>query len=362
MKRGTLLEKGLWFAYRFVIVFFLVAFVVSISFLLFFDNTTLSREIVAGRARATFFNVIVLCLLLTVIDAVHRYYTVERPAKRIIEATDRMTMGDFSVRIQPLNSNNSVDEFDVIIRNFNLMADELAGIETLRVDFFANVSHELKTPLAIIQNYATMLQAGSLPEETRQEYVKTIIEATHRFSEMITNILKLNKLENQQIFPTAHPYNVSEQLRECLLNYESVWESKQLDIILDIADDIELVQDEELMTLVWNNLFSNAMKFTPDGGTVQVILYQNADSVIVKVRDTGCGMNAQTGRHIFEKFYQGDTSHATKGNGLGLALVKRIIDIIGAEISVESEINKGTTFTVVLAKQEVEPESQRRIS
>lgn len=223
-------------------------------------------------------------------------------------------------------------------------------METLRNDFTANVSHELKTPLAVMQNYGTLLQQPSLSEEKRIEYAKTVTDASRRLADMVTNILKLNKLENQSIYPDAGTYDLGEQLCECLLSFESVWEDKNIDINTEIQDEVKITADPELLSLVWNNLFSNAFKFTGPGGTVSVTLRADEDSAAVSVSDTGCGISADAGKHIFEKFYQGDTSHASSGNGLGLALVKRVIDITGGEISVASEVGRGSTFTVRLRR------------
>ena len=230
------------------------------------------------------------------------------------------------------------------------MAEELSGIETLRTDFIANVSHELKTPLAVIQNYGTMLQAPGLSDEERAEYAKAVTDSSRRLADLITNILKLNRLENQQIYPEKKVYNLGEQLCECLLNFERVWEEKSIEIDTDIEEDVLIKSDPELLTLVWNNLFSNAMKFTDIGGKVFLSLKTDGEFAVVRVSDTGCGISPEIGRHIFEKFYQGDTSHATQGNGLGLALVKRVADIVGGDISVSSELGKGSTFTVKLRR------------
>ena len=167
---------------------------------------------------------------------------------------------------------------------------------------------------------------------------------------MISNILKLNKLENQQIYPDKQRYDLSEQLCECLLAFESAWEAKELEIETDIEDGVTVESDPELLSLVWNNLFSNAIKFTEPGGTVFLRVRSDGDNAVVSVRDTGCGISPETGAHIFEKFYQGDTSHATQGNGLGLALVKRVVDIVGGEIDVSSQIGVGSAFTVKLKK------------
>ena len=219
-------------------------------------------------------------------------------------------------------------------------------METLRTDFIANVSHEMKTPLAVMQNYGTLLQADNLTEEKRIEYAKGVTDSSRRMAEMMTNILKLNRLENQQIYPKTTEFDLGEQLCECLLQFENVWEKAEIEIDTDIAEDVKVKADEELLSLVWNNLFSNAFKFTESGGIVSVSLSATEHHAIVKVKDTGCGMTSEVGTHIFEKFYQGDTSHSAQGNGLGLALVKRVVDIMQGEISVESAVGVGTTFTV----------------
>jgi signal transduction histidine kinase len=161
----------------------------------------------------------------------------------------------------------------------------------------------------------------------------------------------MHKLENQQIFPQPQEFDLGEQLCECLLGFEDAWEKKNLEIETDIQDDVRIKSDSELLSLVWNNLISNAVKFTPEGGTVGVTLKADGKKVFVSVRDTGCGMTAETGKHIFEKFYQGDTSHATQGNGLGLALVKRVVDILGGEIAVQSVYGQGSTFTVSIRRR-----------
>ena len=181
-------------------------------------------------------------------------------------------------------------------------------------------------------------------------YAVVISEAARRLAQLITNILKLNKLENQQIFSQTQEFDLSAQLCESLLQFEDAWESKNLNIETDIQDEVRIRSDRELLSLVWSNLISNAVKFTPEGGTVAVSLKTEEEYVVVSVRDTGCGMKSETGIHIFEKFYQGDTSHATQGNGLGLALVKRVMDILKGEIEVQSVYGEGSTFTVRLKR------------
>ena len=341
---------------HYVVFFLLVAFVVTCCMTLFIttlSNTmdlTFTEENIAAAAKITFLNVVLLTVLFTATDFWRRKLTVARPVKIITDATERIMQGDFSVRVPPIQDFAGETGFQQIGKAINQMAQELAGTETLRTDFIANVSHELKTPLAVMGNYATMLQRPGITEDEKKEYAKAISEAARKLAQLITNILKLNKLENQQIFPTPVEFDLGEQLCESLLQFEDAWERKNLNIETDIADDIRIRSDPELLSLVWNNLISNAVKFTSEGGTVGLRLTADDTTVTVCVSDTGCGMKPETGMHIFEKFYQGDTSHATQGNGLGLALVKRVIDILNGEIGVQSVYGEGSTFTVKLKR------------
>lgn len=343
---------------RYMSFFLLMSAVTTCCMLLFLNQLTevtgltLTQENLSGAAKMTFYNVVFLSFLCTVIDSVRRRYMVNRPVKRIADAAEKIMHGDLSVRVAPLGGVYAMDSFDVIIDYFNRMAQELSGIETLRTDFIANVSHELKTPLAVMGNYGVMLQSPDLSQEKRVEYARAVTAASRRLGDLISNILKLNKLENQQIFPEVQDYNLSEQLCQCLLTFESTWEEKQLEIETDIPEDVFLRGDPELLSLVWNNLLSNAMKFTKHGGRVSVCLAPAGSRVSVSVADTGPGMDAAVGARIFEKFYQGDDSHAGQGNGLGLALVKRVMDIVGGDISVESCLGQGSTFTVTLENLE----------
>ena len=305
-----------------------------------------TKENIETAAKLNFANVVLITFLSGTVDYIRRKQMVDRPVKQIMSALDQVMQGDFTVRIAPVKEFAGETGFNEIIACLNKMTAELAGTETLRTDFIANVSHELKTPLAVMGNYATMLQKPGLPEEDRMEYAKAISHSSRRLAALITNILKLNKLENQQIFPQLDEYDLGEQLCENLLQFEEVWEKKNLNIETDIEDDVRIRSDAELLSLVWNNLISNAVKFTPEEGTIGVSLKTEGNLVIVSVSDTGCGIKPEVGQHIFEKFYQGDASHATQGNGLGLALVKRVVDIFRGEISVQSIYGQGSTFTV----------------
>ena len=341
---------------NYVVFFLVVAFAVTCCMLLFV--TTLAKsmglvfdsENIAAAAKLTFGNVVLITFLFGTIDYLRRKMMVERPVKKITQAAEKIMQGDFSVRIAPLRGGSGMEGFNQIIDAINKMAEELSGTETLRTDFIANVSHELKTPLAVMGNYAAILQRPGITEEEKNEYSKAILEASRRLAQLITNILKLNKLENQQIFPQTEEFDLGEQLCQSLLQFEDAWERKGLNIETDIADDIRIRSDSELLSLVWNNLISNAVKFTPEGGTIGVSLKTEGNLAVISVSDTGCGIKPETGMHIFEKFYQGDTSHATQGNGLGLALVKRVVDILNGEISVQSVCGEGSTFTVKIKR------------
>lgn len=272
----------------------------------------------------------------------------EKPMKELAEATAKVAQGDFSIYVPPIHTMDKLDYLDVMIADFNKMVEELGSIETLKTDFFSNVSHEIKTPIAVIQNNAELLQNGNGTEAQRQEYIEAILQATHRLSGLITNMLNLNKLEKQVIQPVPEPFDVSAQLCECALQFEDIWEKKNITFDADIEERVMIEADAGLLEIVWTNLLSNAMKFTPEGGSVCITQTSDQDRITVCVSDTGCGMDENTLKRIFDKFYQGDTSHATEGNGLGLALVQRILQLSDGTIAVKSVPGKGSVFTVTL--------------
>ena len=329
----------------------IILVVLGIVFLLVAVQTALityylSNRVGAMVAALTAYLVFVCLCIAGIIWLVWRQ-TTGTPLRSIARAARRVATGDFSVQVAPIHKNGKMNEIDVLIADFNTMTRELASNEILKSDFISNVSHEIKTPLAVIQSYAKALRDGCVPPEQREAYLDTVAETAGRLNAMIANILKLSKLENQQIFPAAQTYQLGEQLRRCALNFMEQWQSKGIDFAIDVAD-VAVRYDADLMELVWNNLLSNAVKYTGPGGRILLTSRIDGPTVAVTVQDTGCGMDAETCRRAFEKFYQGDTSHAGQGNGLGLALAKKIVDIAGGRIWVKSAPGKGSAFTVEL--------------
>lgn len=274
----------------------------------------------------------------------------DKPMRRLSRAMRAVAQGDFTVSVKPLHPRNKFDYMDLMFEDFNAMVQELSSIETMKDDFIANVSHEIKTPLAVIRGYASALQREDLTMEERREYAQTISSASESLSTLISNILKLNKLENQEIVPNAQPYDLTRQLSDCALNHEELWEKKNIDFDAQLEERVMIMADESMLEIVFNNLIANAIKFTEPGGRVLLRQEKEGGDVVVTISDTGCGMDEETTRHIFDKFYQGDTSHSREGNGLGLALVKRVLDISGGRISVTSAPGEGTEFVVRLRR------------
>ena len=266
------------------------------------------------------------------------------PIRNIIdisEATKQIAKGDFSVR---LNENVAMSELQTMAKNFNLMAKELASIEILRNDFIENVSHEIKSPLSKIEGYLTYLQRKNLSEEKREEYVQTILKSAKRLSSLTDHVLLLSRVEHHESEIKKETFSLSEQIREVILLFEREWTEKELILEIDL-EPVTIEGNRELLFHVWQNLFGNAVKFTPRGGVISVSL-QNG--IIAKFSDNGIGMSEETLSRIFEKFYQGDASRSTEGNGLGLTLAKRIVDLHGGTISIESKQGVGSSFTVTL--------------
>lgn len=291
---------------------------------------------------------VIISLVVCVLFAFFRQRMVMRPVRQLCRAAQKVAAGDFSVRLSPARTDGKKDEFEVLFEDFNTMVAELASTEMLKNDFVSNVSHEIKTPLAVIQNYATILQSEQLTDAERKEYSARIKEASEKLNVLITNILQLSRLENQKICPALRPFILSEALSRNILDFDTVLEEKFIDLQVDLDDTLVITSDADLLDCVWRNLLSNAIKFTQPGGCITVLLTRQDDRAVVSIQDTGCGISADAQKHIFDKFYQEDSSHTTQGNGLGLALVKQIVTLLNGTIAVQSVPGQGSCFTVSL--------------
>lgn len=262
------------------------------------------------------------------------------------KATKEVAKGNFDITLE---EDSKIKELQEMAHNFNIMAKELAGIELLRTDFIENVSHEFKTPLSAIEGYTTLLQKKGLSEEKRKEYTQKILYNTRRLTSLTSNILLLSRLENQEIGIQKEEFCLDEQIREVILSLEARWSEKNLELVIDL-DNMNYYGNKDLLIHVWQNILNNAIKFAPTDGIVRILLRHETEGIKVSIADNGIGMNEKVMQRVFEKFYQGDTSRSSQGNGLGLALAKRIVDLHGGEISISSKEGKGTTFTVFLPK------------
>ena len=268
------------------------------------------------------------------------------PIKKVGNAMTKIAEGDFSTR---LNATSSSKEIQEIYSGFNMMAQELQSTEILQSDFVSNVSHEFKTPINAIEGYSMLLQNGNNLTKEQEEYIEKIIFNTRRLSSLTGSILLLSKLENQSIVSNKTQFDLDEQIRKSILSLESEWEKKEIEFDIEM-DDTDFVGSEALLHHIWDNLISNAIKFSYNGGKIGIYLKNYSNKIVFTITDNGIGISEEAKNHIFDKFYQGDSSHKQQGNGLGLALVKKIIDLENGEISVKNNIDKGCTFTVVLYK------------
>ena len=284
----------------------------------------------------------------TIIGMIVAFFAIKavfKPIQEMIEATEKITEGDFDVEVHETFDARS--DFGVLQRSFNNMAKGLNGIELFHKDFINNFSHEFKTPIVSIQGFARQLQVGGLTPEEESEYIAIIAKESDRLAKMSSNILLLSKLESQEFVAEQKEFSLDEQIRTCLLILEKQWSEKNIELNLDLSP-VTYRFNEDLLSHVWINLLGNAIKFTSPNGSVSCKLRKEAEKVVVSISDTGKGMTEDEMSHIFESFYQADKSHGSEGNGIGLAIVSRIIKLCSGDITVESQPQKGSTFTVSL--------------
>ena len=267
-----------------------------------------------------------------------------KPIRDMMKATEQVSQGNFSVMV----NGSFVFELDALAGSFNKMVQELKGIETLRSDFVRNFSHEFKTPITSISGFAKLLQAGDISDEEKQEYLNIIVQESARLVHLSTNVLNLSKIESTEIISEKKFYCLDEQIRLAIVMLEPKWSDKNLHVDIRLEDEIEIFGEKNLIHQIWINLLDNAIKYTNTGGVIKVGLWQSGQKATFRIEDNGCGMNDETMNHIFDKFYQGDTSHSLAGNGLGLTLVRRITQLCEGTIEVQSELGKGSIFIVEL--------------
>lgn len=266
------------------------------------------------------------------------------PIKKLRGAMEKVADGDFSVRLDDHSSSNEILE---VYSGFNLMVNELSVTEIVQTDFVSNVSHEFKTPINAIEGYSMLLQDGENLTEDQRQYVEKIMFNTDRLSSLVGSILLLSKIENQSITTGQTTYRLDEQIRQSIVALEPAWEKKDVEFDVEL-DSIEYTGSEAMMHHVWDNLIGNAIKFGPQGGLVRLRLFRQNDRAVFTIEDNGPGLTAEAQKHLFDKFYQADSSHKEEGNGLGLALVKKILDISGDDIFAENMESGGARFTVKL--------------
>jgi signal transduction histidine kinase len=299
-----------------------------------------------ANAELAFFTPMVFSILVGTFISILIGRITLKPVRQMITAINKLAGGDFSARL----TIEKPPEFKELSDSFNSMAKELGGLELLRTDFVNNFSHEFKTPIMSIKGFAEILKRDDLLPEQRNKYLDVVIRESDRLASLATNVLNLSKIENQTILSETNRFNLTEQVRRCILMLESKWEAKDIELSL-AADEIYFVGNEELLNQVWLNLIDNAVKFTKNGGSVGIALKQAINQVTFTIWDDGEGISDEAVRHIFDKFYQGDISHASAGTGLGLTLVKKIVELHKGTISCKSEPEAGTEFTVELPQR-----------
>lgn len=328
-----------WLILIFIVVFSFIA-VAGIMFSL--EHMSLIKKLSLSA-------LVALLAVALVVVSLMSYFVGRRiltPMVKLSKASKEVARGNYNICI---SDSSKLEEVQTTFRNFNAMVRQLDSISTLSSDFVSNVSHEFKTPLTAIEGYATLLQDHTLSQNDRDEYVEKIIYNTHRLSALVGSILTLSKIESDHLAPQYALFRLDEQIRQAVVMLEPEWSAK--DILFDaVLDEITIHSCESLLLHVWTNLIGNAIKFSPVGSQIELRLFEQKECVVFSVQDHGCGMSKEVQAHIFDKFYQGDPSHKSKGYGLGLPMVKRIIELTDGVLELTSVPEEGSVFRVILPK------------
>lgn len=335
------MKRFLYNLISYIIFFITVTVVVSIGILIFSKVKDFETSILAIFV---LLYILFTALIFFIIDYIRRNIIIQKPLNDILDATNLISKGEFDIKLKPRHNYNNYDELDKIMININKMAIGLRNDEILKNDFISNFSHEIKTPIAIMNGYINLLKRNEMSKEERDEYIDKLYNSSINLSNLISNILKLNKLENGEM--ELNDVNLSSVLENVIISYDELINNKKINFDLDIDDRLIKYTNESFIQLIFSNLISNAIKFSKYEGIVEIKLKNKNDYIEFMVKDNGIGMSKDTIIHIFNRFYQGDTSHKTEGNGLGLSMVKKAIDRLGYKISIESEEEKGSTFIV----------------
>ncbi len=336
-----------WFIRSSFTLFAITAAIILLVFVLL-RLITVIDEFFANSTFVFTVTVAASCIVIGTAISVFSSNQILKKLNKISDGMKEISKGNFKVRVKETDRADTPSEFGELERTFNQMASDLDGLELFRNDFINNFSHEFKTPIVSIRGFARQLQSENLSEETKREYVDIILSESERLSNMSSNILLLTKLENQQIVTEKTRFQLDEQIRKSILLLEKEWSEKDISFELDDLEETEYEFNEEMLSHLWINLISNAIKFTRNGGTITVTAEQRDGIITVSVKDDGIGMSEETKSRIFEKFYQADTSHSGKGNGIGLNIAHRIVTLARGEIQVESKLGEGSEFIVRL--------------
>lgn len=339
-----------WWSIRLSLVFFFIALMAASAAVTAAICLILYKFIpgLSGYTQIWYFIIALLfALFLGVVLAATTSKLWLKTADDLSDAVNQVSRGNYKVKV---DDKGHKGEFGDLIRAFNNMTEELSHVELFRNDFINYFSHEFKTPIVSIRGFARQLQKEGLTDEERREYTQIIIDECDRLARLSTNILLLSRFENQQIVTSVSTFSIDEQIRRTLVLLEKEWSRKGLQLDLEL-DEVTYTTNEEMLSLVWTNLLSNAIKYSHDGGKIEIVCDEDAENVHVVISDEGIGISEEDQKHIFDKFFQADPSRKGSGNGLGLALVRRIVELCGGTVRVSSRPGQGASFSVTLPKE-----------